>query len=202
MNKGLYLIILSIFLIVSFGCSADKNIKKETIDKIDVSIEQSGSNITISGDTAEIRRTKFLLKFKFTQPDSILINASYQAETFNNAKEGLPLDELSGFKNTGIAEELFNKEGLIYISYDSPNFWYYTDDSDHRFNSILKSESGLLCTREISSIIDLDGSGEKTDISLVKQKEIYLVIIKSEWNEDYTKLIEKSRKLIKLKFIL
>jgi len=200
MNKFLYFIIT---LIITFsGCSADKNIRNENLDIIDVTIEQGGNNISIIDDTAEIRRTAFSLRFKFVQQDSILINASFQAETFNNAKEGLPLNELAGFKNTGIAEELFNKDSVIYLSYDSPNFWYYSDDSDHRFNKVLKNENGYLCTREISGIVDLDGSGEKIDLIKIKQKEVFLVIIKSEWNEDYTKMIEKNRKIIKLKFIL
>ncbi len=200
MNKSLYFILA---LIITFGgCSADKNIKNENFDLIDVSIEQGGNIISIIDDTAEIRRTNFYLKFKFVQQDSILINASFQAETFNNAKEGLPLNELTGFKNTGIAEELFNKDSVIYLSFDSPNFWYYTDDSDHRFNNVLQNENGYLCTREISGIVDLDGTGEKIDLIKIKEKEIFLVLIKSEWNEDYTRMIEKNRKIIKLKFII
>jgi hypothetical protein len=200
MNKFLYSILA--LIITFYGCSADKNIRKNSLDIIDVSIEQGGNTISIIDDTAEIRRTNFYLQFKFDQQDSILINASFLAETFNNAKEGLPLNELAGFRNTGIAEEPFNKDSVIYVSHDSPNFWYYTDDSDHRFNSILKNENGYICTREITGIINLDGSGEKVDLIKIKQKEIFLVIIKSEWNEDYTRMIERNRKIIKLKFIL
>ncbi len=200
MNKFLYFILT---LIISFyGCSADKNIRNDALDIIDVSIEQGGNTISIIDNTAEIRRTDFSLKFRFFQQDSILINASFQAETFNNAKEGLPLNELAGFKNTGIAEELFNKDSVIYISNDSPNFWYYSNETDHRFNKILKNETGYICTREINGVIDLDGSAEKIDLIKIKKKEIFLVIIKSEWNEDYTMMIEKNRKIIKLKFIL
>lgn len=200
MNKFLY---FTLALIITFyGCSSDKNIRKDSLDIIDVSIEQGGNTISIIDDTAEIRRTVFYLKFRLAQQDSVLINASFQAETFNNAKEGLPLDELSGFKNTGIVEELFNKESVIFLSYDSPNFWYYSNETDHRFNSILKNENGYICSREINAIIDLNGSGEKIDLSKIKQKQIFLVIIKSEWNEDYTRMIEKTRKIIKLKFIL
>jgi len=201
MNKRLCFLVL--IIVTCYSCSANKNIKNEILDKIDVSIEQGGNNINIIDDTAEIRRSKFSIKFKFAQPeDSILINASFRNETFNNAKEGLPLDELSGFKNTGIAEELFNKNSVLYLSFDSPNFWYYADDTDHRFNNVLKNESGYVFTRDISGIVDLDGTGEKIDISKVKQNAIFLVIIKIEVNEDYTRMIEKSRKLLKLKFIL
>lgn len=200
MNKSIYFILT--LIITFYGCSAEKNIRNDALDLIDLTIEQGGNTISIIDDTAEIRRTDFSLKFKFVQQDSLLINASFKAETFNNAKEGLPLNDLAGFRNTGIAEELFNKDSVIYISHNSPNFWYYSDDLDHRFNSIIKNENGYLCSRDISGIIDLDGSGEKIDLIKVKQKEIFLVIIKSEWNEDYTRMIEKNRKIIKLKFIL
>jgi hypothetical protein len=200
MNKFLYFVLS--LIIAFYGCSSDNNIKKDALDIIDVSIEQGGNIISIIDNTAEIRRTGFSLKFRFAQQDSILINASFQAETFNNAKEGLPLPELAGFKSTGIAEELFNKDSVIYISSNSPNFWYYTDDSDNRFNNVLKNENGYLCTREINGVIDLDGSAEKIDLIKIRQKEIFLVLIKSEWNEDYTRMIEKNRKIIKLKFIL
>ncbi len=200
MNKLLCIIILCFSAF--YGCSPDKNIRNDVQNQIDISIEQGGNIINIVDDEAEIRRNAFSIKFKFTQPESILINASFQSETFNNAREGLPLSELAGFKNTGIAEELFNKDGVIYLSHDTPNFWYYAEDSDHRFNSILKSESGITCTREISGIADLDGKGDKIDIIKIKQNEIFLVIIKSDWNEDYTRMIERSRKIIKLKFII
>jgi hypothetical protein len=199
MKKSIYILAA---LVLYYGCSSDKNIKTDISDSINVAIEQGGNVINIIDDTAEIRRTKFSIKFKFPEPESILVNASFKSETFNNAWEGLPLGDLSGFKNTGIAEDLFNRESVIYLSKDSPNFWYYADDADHRFNSVLKNENGYLCSRDISGIIDLDGSGEKTDLIKIKENTIYLVIIKIEWNESYTKMIEKSRKLIKLKFVI
>lgn len=200
MNKpSFFLFTLTIILC---GCSTGKNIKNIPDAIIDVSIEQSGSSINIKNDTAEIRRTGFSFKFKFSQPDTVLVHASFSSETYNKAKAGLPLEELSGFKNTGIVEELFNKDSVIYLSFNSPNFWYYADDKEHKFNSVLKTGAGYLCTRDISGVVDLDGNGEKTDILKIRQNEIYIVIIKIEWNEDYTKMIETNRKILKLKFIL
>jgi hypothetical protein len=199
MKKSIYILIA---LIVYYGCASDKNIKTEISDSIDLTIEQSGNIINITDDTAEIRRTKFTIKFKFPQPESVLVNASFKSETFNNAGEGLPLSDLSGFRNTGIAEDLFNRESVIYLSKNSPNFWYYADDADHRFNSVLKNESGYLCSRDISGIVDHDGTGEKIDLIKIRENTIYIVIIKIEWNDSYTRMIEKSRKLIKLKFVI
>ncbi len=200
MKKSLF-IIISIIL-TFYGCSADKTIRDESLDIIDAVIEQNGTIIDIIDDTAEIRRSPFSIRIKFSRPDSIVVNASFHPETFNNAKEGLPANELAGFKNTIIEEQLFNKDKVLFISYDSPGIWYYSDDSDHRFSSVLKSENGYLCTRDISGIIDLDGTGDIIDISKIKESEIYIVMLKSEWNKDYTKMIEKNRKILKLKFII
>ncbi len=188
--------------IALYGCSSDQNIKKIQEDTIDISIEQDGHLINIFDDTAEIRRTRFSIKFRFSKPDTVFVHASFSPETFNNAKSGLPLNDLSGFKKTGIVEELFNRDSVIYLSLNSPNFWYYADDKEHKFNNVFKSEGKYLCTREISGIVDLDDSGEKIDLLKIRKSEIFLVIIKSEWNEDYTKMMEKCRKVIKLKFIL
>jgi hypothetical protein len=189
-------------MLLCFGCAAEKIKKQKISDTIDLTIEQSGNIIQINDDTAEIRRTKFTIILKFPQPESILVNASFKPDTFNNAREGLPINELAGFKHTGIPEDLFNRESVIYLSKDSPNFWYYADDSDHRFNSVLKSETGYVCSREISGIVDLDGSGEKIDLIKVRENIIYIVLIKVEWNESYTKIIEKHRKFLKLKFVI
>ncbi|MCL1865723.1 MAG: hypothetical protein FWF73_07935 [Spirochaetes bacterium] len=188
--------------IAFLNCSNKELVKDDSTDRIDVSVEQGDQNIAIVDDAVEIRRRNFSLVFRFKQPDSVLVNASFHPETFNNANEGLPLDELAGFKDTGITEELYNKNSALYISYKSPNYWYYVDDKDHRFTSVVKNENGFICTREITSFIDFDGSGDKNNIGNVMQKEFYLVIVKSEWNRDYTKRIEKSRRMIKFKFIL
>ena len=188
--------------IVCFNCSNKKNIKDDPADRIDVSVEQGDQIISIVDDTVEIRRGKFSLVFKFKQPDSVMVNAYFHPETFNNAHGGLPLDELAGFKDTGITEELYNKNSALYVSYKSPNYWYYVDDKDHRFTNVVKSGNELICTRDITNFIDFDGSGDKINIGNVMQKEFYLVIVKSEWNKDYTKRIEKSRRMIKFRFIL
>jgi len=200
MKKFIYIMLL--INIAFFNCSNKNIAKDDAADRIDVSVEQGNQNISIVDNTVEIRRRQFSLVFKFKQPDSVLVNASFHPETFNNACEGLPLDELAGFKDTGITEELYNKNSALYISYKSPNYWYYVDDKDHRFTGVVKKENEFICTREITSCIDFDGSGDRTDIGNVMHKEFYLVIVKSEWNRDYTKKIEKSRRMIKFKFIL
>lgn len=199
MKKFLMLIIFLPVMIISCG---GKDIKDTQPRLVDIFIEQAGNRIDIKDNTAELRRTPFSFIINFSRPDSIFINASFSSETFNNAQAGLPLSELIGFRNPGIDEEPFNRQNILYISNDKPNLWYYTDDTDHRFNLIKKHEHGIICQRNILSLADIDSESEKTELGKLKNSIIYLVIVTVDWNEDYTKMIEKSRKLIKLKFIL
>lgn len=198
--KRIAVIIILLSAIIA-GCGG-KDIKETDTRTVEIYIEQGGNRIELRDNTAELRRTPFSIIFNFSRPDSIFVNASFGSESFNNAINGLPLSDLVGFRNPGIDEEPFNKQGILYISNNTPNLWYYTDDTDHRFNLIQKYEKGIICQRDILSVADIDADGQKTELQKLKKDTIYLVIVTVDWNEDYTRMIEKSRKLIKLKFII
>ena len=191
-----------ILLTVLFSACGGQNIKETEQREIEVFIEQGGNRIEIKNNTAELRRVPFSLIFTFSRPDSIFVNASFNSETYNNAIIGLPLNELIGFKNPGIDEEPFNRQNHLYISAATPNLWYYTDDTDHRFNLVKKSDPSIICQRNIISFMDIDSESNITEITKIKRDSIYLVILSVDWNEDYTRMIEKNRKMIRLKFII
>ncbi|HPS56722.1 MAG TPA: hypothetical protein PK514_01325 [Spirochaetota bacterium] len=184
------------------SCSGSGQKKNRKSEFIDLFLEQEGRIVNIIDDTAEISRKQFRFVFNFRHPDSVLLNASFNPESFDSARSGTPLVQIPGFINNGIAEELFNAEYFMFISDDSPNYWYYSDDSDSRFDSVTKDENGYTCRRTVSSFIDLDGKAEKLEISKIKQDTIYIVIVMIEWNDDFTKMIERSRRYLKIKFIL
>jgi len=197
----IYPLIIFLLSLLIAGCGG-KDIKDTQPRMVEIFIEQAGNRIDIKDNTAEIRRIPFSFIINFSRPDSIFINASFSSESFNNALAGLPLSDLIGFKNPGIDEEPFNKQNTLNISIDNPNLWYYTDDTDHRFNLIKKHERGIICQRNISYIADIDSDSQITELNKLRNNIIYLVIVTVDWNEDYTKMIEKTRKLIKLKFII
>lgn len=198
--KKFLLIIMPLIALIA-GCGG-KDIKDTQPRLVEVFIEQTGNRINLKDNTAEIRRIPFSFIINFSRPDSLFVSASFSSESFNNAQAGLPLTELIGFRNPGIDEEPFNKQNILNISNNTPNLWYYTDDTDHRFNLIKKHEKGIICQRDILSITDIDSGSQTIELNKLKKDTIYLVIITVDWNEDYTKMIEKSRKLIKLKFII
>ncbi len=189
-----------IFIIILSGCSSKTVIEDVNPQIIDLKVIQDGERVEINENTVQLRRAPFTLLFTLLQPDGFLIHASIDDTTYAKAEAGYPLSELPGFSNTSISEELFNRESLIYLSSDSPSYWYYTDETDHRFNSVTPSDNGYICRRDINSIIDIS-TGEKMLIEGQKKNNtLYLVVIKADWNRDYTERIELNRKLLKITF--
>ena len=187
--------------VIISSCSGSTRKKNSEPGFIDLYLEQDGRIINIIDDTAMINRKQFRFVFSFSQPDSVLLNASFNPGSYELAGSGAPLIQIPGFINTGIAEELFNAESFMFISDDSPNYWYYSDDLDSRFDSVTKDERGYKCRRTVASFIDLGGKVEKQEISKIKQDTIYIVIAMIEWNDDFTQMIERSRRYFKIKFI-
>ena len=129
-----------IFIIILSGCSSKTVIEDVNPHIIDLKVIQDGEKVEINENTVQLRRAPFTLLFTLLQPDGFLIHASIEDTTYSKAEAGYPLSELPGFSNTSISEELFNRESLIYLSADSPSYWYYIDETDHRFNSVTASD--------------------------------------------------------------
>jgi len=194
-----FLLIISSCILLQ-ACGGEQ-VREDDAGFIDLYLEQDGRIINFIDDTAAIKRAPFRIVFNFKRPDGLLVNASYEPDSLSSARAGAELRMIPGFTSTGIAEEPFNRDYSMFVSSDSPNYWYYYDDSDTRFDFVLKEDGLLKCRRSVSSIIDLDKNGEKKDISKISHESIYLVIIRIEWNEDYTKMIDKTRRCLEIKFI-
>ena len=143
----------------------------------------------------------FTIRVELLKEDNILINASYDPETYISSLEGKNINEIKGFHDTGIADSLFNKDKYLIIHNNAPNFWHYTNKNDHRFSNIVKMNNKIICRREISQIMNLNNEERiVTEIKNLDQKIIYLVIIKAEWNQSFDSRIEMKRYNLKLIF--
>lgn len=194
------IIAILICFIILTGCASNAIIEDTNQNIINMSIQQNGETAEFSDNTVQLRRAPFAFYFTFPQPDGILIHASMDNSTYLKAESGKPLAELPGFVNTSISEELFNKDSFLYLSDDAPSYWYYTDETDHRFNSVTTDEAGYTCRRDIKNIIDITTGRDKLASGKMNGDTIYIVIIKSDWNKDYSKRIELNRRLLKITF--
>lgn len=164
-----------------------------------IGFEQSGQFIPVNDHQVTLEKKSFTVVVFFRQPDDILVNASLTPESFDPAKAGAASDEIPGFKNFGMAEESFNPKTLLILSNDSPHYWYYADEHDHRFNDMILKNGQLICRRLITQIM-LHG---KKQLSIVKElpgNSLYFVFLKTSWTQDFTKQIEQQRDYVKVNF--
>ncbi|MCP4133953.1 MAG: hypothetical protein GY754_23485 [bacterium] len=202
MKRGL--LFLLILLFTTTYCSGCFKRNGTTVKRgflhFKVSIEQDGLTKDIENNEVELLKKPFSIVIHFPEPDSVFVNASFEPGSFMAAFEGKKVEEVVGFEGKGMAEELFNKEETLMLSNSSPNFWQYASANEHRFSDVITKEGVYICKRNVSHIINVDNDNEKITVSNLKGNALYLVIMKMEWNEDYTQKIEKKREFIKISF--
>ena len=162
-----------------------------------IGFEQSGRFIPVKDHQVTLEKKSFTVVVFFRQPDDILVNASLTTESFDAAKAGAALKAIPGFTNLGMAEESFNPRTLLILSNDSPHYWYYKDENDHRFNDIIPKDGQLICRRLITQVM---ASGQKQPI-IVKElpgDALYFVFLKTSWTNDFSKQIEQQRDYVKV----
>ncbi len=189
-------------LVLFTGCAQTPGKKtiRHGFEHFQVSIEQDGEVRGSGNSEIVLKKKPFSINVSFVEAKRIFVNASFTDESYAPSKDGSPLSEIPGFTGTGIAEELFNKNEVLFISRDSPNYWYYNSKSDHRFNSVKEESSVLICTRRISAVYDIDGEKRDIEIENMAEKRIFLVFMNLEWNKDYSEKNEKKRIYVKINF--
>ena len=163
-----------------------------------VTLEQNGKSIVPVNNVVTLDKSEFSLVFEFNAPMGLLINASFDNTTYQQAMEGKPKSSLLGFENTGMAEGLFNDSEEIFLSDEAPSYWFYEDEETHRFNSTEKKEGKIICKRTINNLYDIN-VGENIKIEAVTQP-LYLVFISYKRGKSITDEIEIKREYIKIEW--
>lgn len=192
----------TLFVCIAAGCSGkDNNIRKEESLELNIKIVQDGIIKDIVNNEAAIYRKPFSLEFRLRGKDNVFINASFNPGTFISAGEKKPVDKIIGFSGTVIPEELFNREEILTLSDTNQNFWHYSNENDHSFNEVEKKDGIIICKRKITYLQTEETEKNRTPLTDIKAEALYLVLMKLEWNKDFSRKIEKNRKIIKLTFM-
>lgn len=120
-----------------------------------VVIKQDGKVIEPVNDIYELKKSTFLFEITSTNLEGFLVGATTNKDVYTSAV-GLYNPEVPWFQNTGMAEELYNKDKEMFLTDQAPSYWYYTDAKDHRFDKNpkgnLKQWTG---TRNITRFYDI-----------------------------------------------
>lgn len=194
------LFVFFIFAAAGCGSATEKDKKNPGFEHFRVFFEQNGVPQEIVSGAVALEKKPFDIIIHFPGPDSVFVSASYDSDSYNAALSGEPLSAIKGFDETGMAEELFNKDETLMLSESAPHYWHYLDQNDHRFSEIIAADAYFVCRKKISFVSTEDNRGRPVEISKIKKKEIYLVFMKLDWNKDFTDKNEFKRLPLKIIF--
>lgn len=166
--------------------------------RLTVSVLQNDTEIIGAKQVYSVYPQEFTLAFNVENSDGFLIGATFDADVYRSAL-GMADLEVMWFANTGMAEELFNSEQQLFISNEAPSYWYFENNSDHRFD---KSPTGTAqkwsATRSINNfnLIDIEKKIEVKDFT----KSLYLVFYENVYDVDYVIVANKIRNAIEIRF--
>ncbi|MCU0428988.1 MAG: hypothetical protein MUF42_03370 [Cytophagaceae bacterium] len=164
-----------------------------------VLIEQGGVIITPNNGEINLKKGEFNIVFELSEPMGVLVNGSFQETTYERAVKGKPKSDLPGFENTGMAEGLLNPDKEIFISNDAPNYWFYDDKENNRFNSVEVVNEKLICKRIIQNFYEVE---TKKNIKVENvSKPLYLVFISYRQGKSIVDEIETKREWVKINWI-
>ena len=132
--KRFFLFFSLVFFII-LGCgNGDENLRRYGFVYFRVTIEQDGLVKEVVDNKVTLSKNPFTITVRFIGKERIFVNACFDETTFDLASEGKSHSEIAGFKGSEIAEEPLNKDEVLYVSDKSPNYWYFNNESDHRFS--------------------------------------------------------------------
>lgn len=148
-----------------------------------VVIKQDGKIIKPVNDVYDLKKSAFQFEITSTNLEGFLVGATTNKDIYAAAL-GVYNAEVPWFQNTGMAEELYNKDKELFLMDQAPSYWYYTDAKDHRFDKnpkgSLKQWTG---TRTITRFYDVmvDQPINLKDFD----GRVYLLMYEPVYNDEY-----------------
>ncbi|MDR6922121.1 hypothetical protein [Chryseobacterium sp. 2987] len=148
-----------------------------------VVIKQDGKVIKPVNDVYDLKKSAFQFEITSTDLEGFLVGATTNKDIYAAAL-GVYNAEVPWFQNTGMAEELYNKDKEMFLMDQAPSYWYYTDAKDHRFDKnpkgSLKQWTG---TRTITRFYDVlvDQPINLKDFD----GRVYLLMYEPVYNDEY-----------------
>jgi hypothetical protein len=163
-----------------------------------VYIEQNGTRLPVTNHEITLEKKPFNIIFVMHKPDGILISSSFNKTTYDKAVKKEPLSKLPGYANTGMAEGLSNTDNEVIICDDAPSYWFYDNDKEHRFNTVIKNKDSLVCTRTIKQLYLLDEKDQPTITVEKISKPLYFVFMDYVSDPKTYERTELQREMIKI----
>lgn len=163
-----------------------------------VVIKQDGKVIQPVNDVYELKKSPFLFEFTSANLEGFLVGATTNKDIYAGAL-GVLNTEVPWFQNTGMAEELYNKDKEMFLMDSAPSYWYYTDAKDHRFDKTPKGNAKQWTgTRTITRFYDImvDQPINLKDFN----GSVFILMYQPVYNDEYDLVDKKNLFQAALKF--
>ncbi|MFZ4928530.1 hypothetical protein [Chryseobacterium sp. Mn2064] len=161
-------------------------------------IKQDGKVVEPVNNVYELKKSPFQFEITSTGLEGFLIGATTNKDIYTSAS-GLYNAEVPWFQNTGMAEELYNKDKEMFLMDQAPSYWYYTDAKDHRFDKTPKGNiKQWTATRTITRFYDImtDQAVHLKDFN----ENAYILMYEPTYNDEYDLIGKKNLFQATLKF--
>ena len=197
-------IVLCTFLLLStagstFGQKPERELPPIT-QHFAIGFQQDGKMVPIENHQVILKKKAFAVVLYFKRPDSVLVNAAFTPDSFEQIRAGIPFNDIVGFSDLGMAEEAFNPKTLLMISAQAPHYWYYESMANHRFNDVTIEDGTFVCHRIVAQVMYRDTTRALVPIKDLRENTLYLVFMKTEWTSDFRQQFEKQREYVKVIF--
>ncbi|MCT4140971.1 hypothetical protein HZP65_09505 [Elizabethkingia anophelis] len=163
-----------------------------------VVIKQNGKVVQPVNNVYELKKSTFQFEITSTNLEGFLIGATTDESIYTTAVA--PYNpEVAWFQNTGMAEELYNKDNEMFLMDQAPSYWYFTDAKDHRFDKTPKGNlKQWTATRTITRFYDimLDQPISLKDFN----GNAYVLMYEPVYNDEYDLIGKKNLFQGELKF--
>lgn len=166
-----------------------------------VSVLQNGKEELIVDHKLTIAKDVFSLLLKLDEAKDVVVNASFEPNSFDDAAQGLTLEEIKGFHQSWLAESNLNPDKELQISDSAPSHWFYDSQEDHRFNSVKPLKNILICERIVENFyISKPGEIGSVKVKNAKKNKLYLVFISKGISSSTGLSVETHREYLEITF--
>lgn len=168
-------------------------------DYFGLSVKQAGRAVPIHGRTVELNRAGFELIFAFPVPSGVFVNASARPDFFRMAIEG---GDLAGAAPlVGIEQD---NPAVLHLNRAKWHYWYYLGPGISKFTDVRKVQPGpnsritWVCRKALGGY--RVETGRAVDFRSYPYDDLYLVIVKGDWDTTHTRRIEQAREVLHIRF--
>ena len=143
-----------------------------------VGVMQNGKEEVITDHKITLNKDAFSLLLKFEESKSVLVNASFEPSSFDEALKGSPMADIKGFHQSWMAESNMNPDKEIQVSDSAPAQWFYENPEESRFNSAKTVKNTVVCERVVENFyLNKPGEIGSVKVKNAKKNKLYLVFV-------------------------